>query len=54
MADELFCDDCDRAVDREETTRTEPFADLDPTKWQSLCCPTCGRKLKTAFVGREE
>jgi hypothetical protein len=53
MADELFCDTCERAVDRAATTRIEPYGDLDPTKWQSLCCPDCGRKLQTVFVGRE-
>ena len=55
MADStLFCDTCDRSVDREETTRTEPYADLDPTMWQSLCCPGCGRKLTTVLVRPEE
>lgn len=52
--DELFCDTCDRAVDREAATRTEPYGDLDPTKWQSLCCPHCGRKVETVFVPTEE
>lgn len=54
MAEDLFCAACERSVDRDEATRTEPYADLDPRKWQSLCCPTCGRKLKTVFVPREE
>lgn len=53
MADDLYCETCDRSVEREATTRAEPIADLDPTKWQALCCPHCGRKLKTAFVARE-
>jgi hypothetical protein len=27
---------------------------LDPDKWQTLCCPDCGSRLKTVFVGLEE
>ncbi|MDG5777170.1 hypothetical protein VB773_12330 [Haloarculaceae archaeon H-GB2-1] len=49
----LHCEVCDRNVARDEATRTETFGDLDPTKWQALCCPDCGRKLKTVFVGGE-
>jgi uncharacterized protein (UPF0212 family) len=29
------------------------MAGLDPAKWQTLCCPNCGRRLETAFVGSE-
>ncbi|WP_193767583.1 hypothetical protein [Halorientalis pallida] len=54
MSDDLHCDTCERDVAREEATRTKTMGDLDPTKWQSLCCPNCGRRLKTVFVGREE
>ena len=44
---------CGASVDPEEATRTKTYGDLDPTKWQALCCPTCGRKLETVFVGDE-
>ncbi|WP_164471791.1 hypothetical protein [Halosimplex salinum] len=54
MSEDLRCDTCDCAVTREAATRSEPYGDLDPRKWQALCCPTCGRKLKTVFVAREE
>jgi len=50
----LTCEACDRAVTRAEAVRTETFGDLDPSKWQSLCCPDCGRKLKTVFVAGED
>jgi uncharacterized protein (UPF0212 family) len=50
----LICGACDREVTRTDAVRTETDGDLDPTKWQSLCCPDCGRRLKTVFVaGRE-
>jgi uncharacterized protein (UPF0212 family) len=29
------------------------MGDLDPTKWQTLCCPHCGNRLKTVFVADE-
>ncbi|WP_167837419.1 hypothetical protein [Halosimplex halophilum] len=51
--DDLHCETCERSVPREAATRSETIADLDPTKWQALCCPDCGRKLKTVFVARE-
>lgn len=47
------CDTCDRAVRFVEATRTETMGDLDRTKWQTLCCPHCGNRLKTVFVGGE-
>jgi hypothetical protein len=50
----LYCETCERSVAREAATRSETIADLDPTKWQALCCPGCGRKLKTVFVARDE
>lgn len=49
--EELHCGTCDRAVDRESAIRRETMADLDPSVWQTLCCPDCGRRLKTVFVG---
>jgi hypothetical protein len=51
--DELHCETCERSVPRESAIRSETIADLDPTKWQALCCPDCGRKLKTVFVARD-
>jgi len=48
--DVLRCEQCDRSVAREDATRTETVGDLDPSKWQTLCCPGCGRRLKTVLV----
>lgn len=45
------CDTCDRDVSYEQAVKTETYGGLDPTKWQALCCPDCGRKLKTVYVG---
>lgn len=50
--DPLDCD-CGRAVAPEAARRTETFGDLDPTTWQTLCCPDCGRRLGTVYVGDE-
>lgn len=48
--DTLRCEPCERPVDREAAIRTETMGDLDPTTWQTLCCPSCGRRLKTVLV----
>lgn len=53
VPDSFHCDTCNRNVAREDAIRTETIADLDPSTWQSLCCPDCGRKLQTVFVGQE-
>lgn len=54
-ADESFdCENCGGVVGREDAIRTETMGELDPTKWQTLCCPDCGARLKTVFVGLEE
>jgi DNA-directed RNA polymerase subunit RPC12/RpoP len=54
MTDETFdCGTCDRTVSRDEARRSETYGGLDPEKWQTLCCPDCGSRLKTVFVGRE-
>lgn len=50
----LYCEQCAESVERKATIRTETMGDLDPTKWQSLCCPTCGKRLQTVFVGGED
>lgn len=47
------CEECDEDVAVAEAVRTKTFADLDPDKWQVLCCPTCGQRLKTVFVGTD-
>lgn len=51
--DPFECDTCGATVAFEEARRAETFGDLDPTKWQTLCCPECGNRLKTVFVGDE-
>ena len=53
-SDALTCEFCGREVTRAEAVRTETYGGLDPSKWQSLCCPDCGRKLQTVFVAGEE
>ncbi len=54
MGDEFHCDTCERDVGREAAIRTKTMGELDPAKWQSLCCPNCGTRLKTVFVGGED
>lgn len=51
--DTYSCDQCGERVGRREAIRTETYGPLDPSKWQVLCCPTCGSRLKTVFVGLE-
>ena len=53
VPDTLECDTCDRTVDADAAVRRETMGDLDPTKWQTFCCPHCGARLKTVFVGNE-
>ncbi len=48
--DPLTCKRCGRIVERGDAIRTEPYGDLDPTRWQALCCPDCGIRLKTVLV----
>jgi Zn finger protein HypA/HybF involved in hydrogenase expression len=52
-ADTIQCDTCGAAVAVDEARRTETYGGLDPDTWQTLCCPTCGSRLKTVFVGDE-
>ncbi|EMA34445.1 hypothetical protein [Natronobacterium lacisalsi] len=47
------CEGCGAVVPFEDARRAETMGDLDPTKWQTLCCPHCGSRLKTVFVGDE-
>lgn len=52
MSDSVFeCETCGEEVARAAATRTETYGGLDSDKWQTLCCPTCGTRLKTVFVG---
>jgi DNA-directed RNA polymerase subunit RPC12/RpoP len=51
--DSLHCDTCDATVDVTDARRSETYGDLDPTRWQTLCCPHCGSRLQTVFVGGE-
>ena len=51
--DTFYCDTCERDVTRAEARRSETYGGLDPEKWQTLCCPDCGGRLKTVFVGDE-
>jgi hypothetical protein len=51
--DTLWCDTCDRDVARGNARRTETYGGLDPEKWQTLCCPDCGGRLKTVFVAEQ-
>ncbi|MDQ2073550.1 hypothetical protein ACODNH_08835 [Haloarcula sp. NS06] len=45
------CDICGRPVTAEVAIRRETFGDLDTNRWQTLCCPDCGARLRTVFVG---
>jgi NAD-dependent SIR2 family protein deacetylase len=47
----LRCATCERSVRPEDATRTRTCGDLDPERWQTPCCPDCGRRLKTVFLG---
>lgn len=51
---DLFCEVCERSVERSAASVCGTMGDLDPEKWQTLCCPECGARLKTIFVGNEE
>jgi hypothetical protein len=51
--DSLHCDTCDATVTVDEAHRSETYGGLDPAKWQTLCCPVCGSRLETVFVGDE-
>ncbi|MFC6786297.1 hypothetical protein ACFQFH_10450 [Halobaculum halobium] len=51
-ADRYTCDDCGAEFAASAATRTETIGALDSDAWQTLCCPTCGARVKTVFVGR--
>jgi Zn finger protein HypA/HybF involved in hydrogenase expression len=53
-SDETFeCSTCGAVATAGEARRTATMGDLDPGTWQTLCCPACGSRLKTVFVGDE-
>ena len=37
----------------EAAVRQETMGDLNPTTWQTFCCPNRGSRPKTVFVGNE-
>jgi len=45
------CDACGETVSLNEARRTKTMGGLDPAKWQTLCCPSCGARLQTIYVG---
>ena len=53
LPDDPFDCECGATVALDDATRAETYGDLDPAKWQALCCPVCGRRLNTVFVGDE-
>lgn len=53
MQDSYRCSTCGSSVTPSEVIRRKTMADLDPKKWQTFCCPDCGDRIKTVFVGLE-
>lgn len=49
--DSLYCPNCEIEIDVDDATACGTIGDLDPETWQTLCCPRCGARLKTVFVG---
>jgi len=49
----FYCETCEHPVARADVIRTGTMGGLDPTKWQTFCCPDCGNRLETVFVGDE-
>lgn len=54
VGDVLICDNCGTRVDRSEASECGTMGDLDPDRWQTLCCPACGARLETVFVGEND
>jgi predicted nucleic acid-binding Zn ribbon protein len=46
----LTCENCGAAVTAEAARRRETMGDLNADRWQTLCCPACGARLKTVLV----
>lgn len=51
---EYLCEFCNKTHNKNEVIRSKTYGDLDSEKWQTFCCPNCGRRIKTVFVGLEE
>ncbi len=49
--DSFVCENCGTRFERATAIRRETIGGLDPDKWQTFCCPECGVKVKTVFVG---
>ena len=49
--EQFECGNCGQSASPESATRTETMGELDPETWQTLCCPHCGTRLETVFVG---
>jgi predicted nucleic acid-binding Zn ribbon protein len=49
-ADTIRCETCGAGVAVDDAIRRETYGDLDPARWQTLCCPDCGGRLKTVLV----
>lgn len=47
---DLSCENCGRSVPRSEASECGTMGDLDPDRWRTLCCPTCGARLETTLV----
>ncbi|MFC7027219.1 hypothetical protein ACFQJ5_05795 [Halomicroarcula sp. GCM10025324] len=45
------CGTCDRTVQPDAAIRSSTFGGLDDDRWETMCCPHCGERLKTVFVG---
>ncbi|WP_199268262.1 hypothetical protein [Halorhabdus sp. CUG00001] len=52
-SDHFYCETCDREVAQSDVIRTKTMGGLDPDNWQTFCCPECGSRLQTVFVGGE-
>lgn len=49
--DTFDCEECGAVVTFGDARRSKTMGGLDPTTWQTLCCPECGTRLKTVYVG---
>ncbi|MFC6862747.1 hypothetical protein ACFQGE_04645 [Halomicroarcula sp. GCM10025817] len=45
------CGTCDRSVRAAAAIRPSTYGGLDEDRWETLCCPHCGARLTTVFVG---
>lgn len=49
-----ICDACGSETTARDAIRRATIADLDPETWQPLCCPDCGARLETVYVGETD